>query len=211
MKEVILYHGSRHGITGEIAPVSRKNCDFSAGFYMGENEMQTAGLVSSEKDTAVIYRLKLSITDDLDVLYLKDEDWLYAVLAGRDRIPEFSRLKIAGYWREKLNSCDLVIGKIADDQMNMAMRRFRENALTDTGLYACLSRVSFGNQYAAKTKKACESIEILEANPIRASKYSGIEKYAAKKYQESRNIVREEQQKHLRDGLFLSEIIRREE
>lgn len=32
---VILYHGSKSGIHGSIAPVSRKQCDFGKGFYMG--------------------------------------------------------------------------------------------------------------------------------------------------------------------------------
>lgn len=32
---VTLYHGSKSGIKGNIAPVSRNRCDFGQGFYMG--------------------------------------------------------------------------------------------------------------------------------------------------------------------------------
>ncbi len=32
---VTLYHGSKSGIRGAIAPISRKRCDFGKGFYMG--------------------------------------------------------------------------------------------------------------------------------------------------------------------------------
>lgn len=32
---IILYHGSKSGIKGRIAPISREKCDFGAGFYMG--------------------------------------------------------------------------------------------------------------------------------------------------------------------------------
>ena len=31
---VLLYHGSKSGIEGDIAPLSRKQCDFGEGFYM---------------------------------------------------------------------------------------------------------------------------------------------------------------------------------
>ena len=32
---ITLYHGSKSGICGKIAPKSRKHCDFGTGFYMG--------------------------------------------------------------------------------------------------------------------------------------------------------------------------------
>lgn len=32
---ILLYHGSKRGLEGCIAPKSRKHCDFGAGFYMG--------------------------------------------------------------------------------------------------------------------------------------------------------------------------------
>lgn len=33
---MILYHGSKSGIKGDIAPNSRDACDFGQGFYMGD-------------------------------------------------------------------------------------------------------------------------------------------------------------------------------
>lgn len=33
---MILYHGSKSGIKGDIAPNSRDACDFRQGFYMGD-------------------------------------------------------------------------------------------------------------------------------------------------------------------------------
>ena len=38
--DLILYHGSKNGITGEIAPIGRKETDFGRGFYMGTDVMQ---------------------------------------------------------------------------------------------------------------------------------------------------------------------------
>lgn len=34
-ESLILYHGSKSGIKGPIAPISRDRCDFGKGFYMG--------------------------------------------------------------------------------------------------------------------------------------------------------------------------------
>ena len=34
-ERIILYHGSKSGIKGPIAPISRERCDFGKGFYMG--------------------------------------------------------------------------------------------------------------------------------------------------------------------------------
>ena len=34
-KRMILFHGSKSGIKGPIAPISRERCDFGKGFYMG--------------------------------------------------------------------------------------------------------------------------------------------------------------------------------
>lgn len=37
---VTLYHGSKSGIRGKIAPISRERCDFGKGFYMGTDRIQ---------------------------------------------------------------------------------------------------------------------------------------------------------------------------
>ena len=35
-KENILYHSSKDGLIGKIAPISRSRCDFGAGFYTAQ-------------------------------------------------------------------------------------------------------------------------------------------------------------------------------
>ena len=42
---MILFHGSKFGISGTIAPISRSRCDFGAGFYMGTEPLQPLTLV----------------------------------------------------------------------------------------------------------------------------------------------------------------------
>lgn len=55
---ITLYHGSKSGIKGEIAPLSREKCDFGKGFYMGTEETQPLTLICNY-DNASSIRLNL--------------------------------------------------------------------------------------------------------------------------------------------------------
>ena len=44
---VRLFHGSRAGISGKIAPINRPECDFGKGFYLGTESSQPLTLISS--------------------------------------------------------------------------------------------------------------------------------------------------------------------
>ena len=46
-----LYHGSKNGITGPIAPSSRDACDFGRGFYMGDFQQQPLTLICRSEDS----------------------------------------------------------------------------------------------------------------------------------------------------------------
>ena len=50
---MILYHGSRHGINGPIAPLSRDRCDFGRGFYLGTNPLQPLTLICDFPDARI--------------------------------------------------------------------------------------------------------------------------------------------------------------
>ena len=59
---VTLYHGSKSGIRGAIAPVSRDRCDFGKGFYMGTDRTQPLTLICNYPD-AKIYTLSVDLSD----------------------------------------------------------------------------------------------------------------------------------------------------
>ena len=152
MKDIILYHGSRGGIDGKIAPISRAKTDFGKGFYLGTNKNQAKGLVSNEKD-AVIYTMKLKLSEIPEdrILTLSGQDWLYTVLVNRQRWEKFNELAISQTYIDLVNNYDVIIGPIADDRMNNSVESFIANALTDEGLEACLKAVNYGQQYVLKT------------------------------------------------------------
>lgn len=55
---VTLYHGSKSGIKGNIAPISRNRCDFGQGFYMGTDRTQPLTLICNYEN-AKLYTLKI--------------------------------------------------------------------------------------------------------------------------------------------------------
>lgn len=208
MDDIILYHGSRGGIDGEIKPISRVRCDFGNGFYMGENEEQAKGLIV-EDSSPILYtvKLKLSEISESCILRLNENDWIYAVLANRKRIKDFNKLHIADYWINELSKYDIVIGPIADDRMNEAMQRFSDYTLSDEGLNACLRYVNYGNQYVAKTEFACSKIEIISERAIIEDELDAVRKYSYEKRIEGRDIVSKMTIEYRNKGQYLDEIL----
>ena len=110
MKDMIVYHGSRGGIEGEIRPSSRARCDFGRGFYMGTNQDQAKGLVVSDS-SPYFYRMKVHLSDVPEdrILRLNGKEWLYTVLACRKTVKQFEKLPVVKECLERLSRCDFVI------------------------------------------------------------------------------------------------------
>ena len=60
-ERVTLYHGSKSGIRGAIAPMSRERCDFGKGFYMGTDRTQPLTLICNYPN-AKIYTLCVDLS-----------------------------------------------------------------------------------------------------------------------------------------------------
>jgi len=208
-KDIILYHGSRGGLEGDISvEFSRKYRDFGKGFYMGENKYQAAGLVIDDA-VPVLYKLKLNLSEvpNDKILCLDGKDWVYTILANRNRVPEFSKLKIAKRAQKRQDRYDLVVGLIADDRMVDAMYNFENGYLTDKGIYHCLSSVKYGKQYVAKTEFACSKIEILEEKALFGREAEEIRGYKIRMRDEGENAVKEAMRMYRREGHYLDELI----
>ena len=92
---VTLYHGSKAGIRGAIAPISRERCDFGKGFYMGTDRMQPLTLICNYPD-ARLYTLSVDLSG-LKILDMEvGLDWaclLYTSLISAPR----NRMQIHRY------------------------------------------------------------------------------------------------------------------
>ena len=80
---VLLYHGSKSGIVGEIAPKSREMCDFGRGFYMGTDPGQPLTLICDfEKSKFYIVSIDVRALDTVEIK--ADLDWVMLVAFHRE-------------------------------------------------------------------------------------------------------------------------------
>ncbi len=158
---VTLYHGSKSGIHGTIAPISRGRCDFGKGFYMGTDRTQPLTLICNYPD-AKIYTLSVDLSD-LKILDVEvGLDWALLVAYNRGKMESVRHSAIYKRFANLCKDCDMVIGYIADDRMFVVLDRFFNGEITDMALVHSLSALKLGKQYVALTEKACEKIKILD-------------------------------------------------
>ena len=178
---------------------------------MGENPSQVKGLVFNESE-AKFYELEVDLSDipKEKKLVLSGEKWMYTVLSCRDKIKEFSELRVAQEIREKISNYDVIAGPIADDRMNEAIRRFEQNGLTDVALKHCLEYVQYGNQIVAKTAEVCSHIKILCERELTRQERNDSSLYAEKMRNQGYDIVDQMALRYNREGRFCGEIIQAE-
>lgn len=92
-QKVTLYHGSKSGIQGAIAPISRNRCDFGKGFYMGTERIQPLTLICNYPK-AKIYTVSLDLSG-LKILDLEvGIDWALFVAFHRGKMEPVKGSKI---------------------------------------------------------------------------------------------------------------------
>lgn len=152
---VTLYHGSKSGIHGMIAPVSRERCDFGKGFYMGTDRTQPLTLICNYPD-AKIYTLSVNLSD-LEILDVEvGLDWALLIAYNRGKLESVKYSAVYDRFANISSGCDMMIGYIANDRMFVVLDRFFNGEITDRALVNCLSTLKPGKQYVALTEKACK-------------------------------------------------------
>ena len=203
---VLLYHGSKSGIEGDIAPKSRKQCDFGKGFYMGTEPSQALTLIC-DYESAKFYIVSISV-DNLAVLDVPaDLEWAMIVAYHRGRMEKIKGTPFYSKYQEMAKDKDLIIGSIANDRMFFVIDNFFIGNITDAALINCLSALELGKQYVAVTQKGCDAIRIEKEIPI-----SYLEKLFMKEVSEANRVkgsslANDICRNYRREGLFFDEIL----
>lgn len=156
---ILLYHGSKSGIVGDIAPKSREMCDFGKGFYMGTEPGQPLTLIC-DFDKSKFYIVSID-TKALDTVEIKaDLDWAMLVAFHRGRMDKIKGTSFYEKYCRIDAGKDLVIGSIANDRMFYVLDNFFMGNITDMALVNSLSALKLGKQYVATTEKACAAVRI---------------------------------------------------
>lgn len=203
---VTLYHGSKSGINGVIAPISRKHCDFGKGFYMGTDRAQPLTLICNYPN-AKIYTLTADLSS-LNIINLEiDIDWALLIAYNRGKMDSIKNTNIYNRFANFCNDCDIIIGYIANDRMFVVLDRFFNGEITDLALIHSLSALKLGKQYAALSKKACEKIKIVDEQIISEKKRIILKQDSEENRRKGISLADEICRKYRREGKFFDEII----
>lgn len=204
---VTLYHGSKSGIHGAIAPISRRHCDFGKGFYMGTDRTQPLTLICNYPQ-AKLYTLNVNLTS-LKILDVEvGLDWALLVAYNRGKMDAMKGSPIYEHFTSLSKEFDIIIGYIADDRMFVVLDRFFNGEITDLALINSLSALKLGRQYAALTKKACANIEITDEQEISEADREKLKRES--EINRSKGIMAADEicRKHRRDGRYFDEILK---
>ena len=206
---VRLYHGSKKGIDGDIAPISRAECDFGSGFYMGTAPLQPLTLVCNEEKP-------MFYTVDLDLRGLKvltvdiGMDWAMLIAYYRKEMEKAKGTAIYEKYAKMADGYDVIVGYIANDRMYTELSRFFNRTLTDVALINCLSALDLGKQYVAVSEKACKQIKIVGEQPISYLELAMLKDMSVTRRKEGVALAEEIEVKYRREGKFFDEILRGE-
>ncbi len=208
-ESLIAFHGSKKGITGTIAPISRFSCDFGKGFYLGMDPKQPLTLICDE-DKPIIYTMKLNL-EGLKVLNIDiGLEWAMLVAYFRGYMEEAKGSEIYKKYSTMSEGYDVIIGCIADDRMYRVMKNFFEKEITDAALIHSLSALDLGHQYVCKTQKACDRIEIINKRELSELELSLIRDKSNIRREQGISLTEEALIKYRREGKYFDEILRGE-
>lgn len=206
---LILYHGSKGGLKGDIEPRSRIHCDFGRGFYMGETFLQPLTLICNNDD-AIFYILDVDLSG-LKVLEIDiDLDWALLVAYHRGKMEGYENSELFKKYQNMTRGYDMVIGYIANDRMFYVLEQFFEGQITDQALIQSLSALKLGRQYVALTEKACSQINVIDKIQLSKQERQYLVEKSYQQREEGINLANDICKKNRRAGLFFDEILSKE-
>lgn len=204
---ITLYHGSKSGIQGNIAPKSRDKCDFGRGFYMGTDPRQPLTLICNYPK-AKLYTLSIDLSDlkiiDIEV----GLDWALLVAYNRGKMESIKGTPLYNQYAGWTEECDMLIGYIANDRMFVVLDRFFNGEITELALIHSLSALKLGKQYVALTEKACEHIKIIKVQDISEEEKKILKYESEKNRSEGIALAEKVCRQYRREGRFFDEILK---
>lgn len=203
----IVYHGSRNGLKGKIAPVSRNKCDFGPGFYTGTDPFQPLTLICDEPKPT-IYALEFNPAE-VNVLHVKmGLEWALLIAYYRGYMDSIKGSKLYGKYAHLTEGYDVVEGFIANDRMYQTLTDFFNRAVTDTVMIKSLSALKLGTQYVAVTQKGCNAFTIVKEQVLSPLELLALKEKSIQNRKHGIALAEEMRDKYRRQGKFFDEILR---
>ncbi len=203
---ILLYHGSKKGLVGDIAPISREKCDFGKGFYMGTTPEQPLTLICDFEESR-FYVVSIDVKELATIEIPADINWAMTVAYNRGKMEKIKSSKFYDKYSTMTSGKDLAIGSIANDRMFFVLDNFFLENITDIALINSLSALQFGKQYVALTKKACRAIKIEKEIELSFFEKKVLRKVSENNRQKGIELANEICKAHRREGKFFDEIL----
>lgn len=203
---IILFHGSKSGIRGKIAPISREKCDFGAGFYMGTEPMQPLTLICDfEKSRFYIVSIQLDGLAKLEIP--ADLEWAMIIAYNRGKMESIKGTDVYEKYRHICENKDILIGSIANDRMFFVLDNFFQGNITTLALIKSLSALQLGRQYVAVTQQGCDAVRIEKEIPISYLERRFLQDISEENRTKGISMANDICRNYRREGLFFDEIM----
>ena len=203
---ILLYHGSKSGIVGGIAPKSRKQCDFGKGFYMGTDPNQPLTLICDYEESK--FYIVSICTDALKSLEVNtDIDWAMLVAYNRGKMEKIKDTDLYNKYRDMMTDKDLIIGSIANDRMFYVIDNFFVGNVTDVALVNSLSALQLGRQYVTVSQKGCDAVRIEKEIPLSYLERLVMKEVADENRAKGISLANDICKNYRREGKFFDEIL----
>lgn len=163
-----LYHGSKSGLVGDIAPTSRWSCDFGRGFYMGTDAHQPQTLICRQ-ETPKFYAVEFDLSDLTVRTFEPDLLWALFVAYNRGEMSAYAETPLCRRLGSLAAGTDVFVGRIANDRIFYAAQSFFRNVITLETLSEVLKAVNLGEQYCAISAKACRRVRVVSEKSLSAA------------------------------------------
>ena len=205
-ERLILYHGSKSGIVGDIAPLSREKCDFGKGFYMGTEAEQPLTLIC-DYERSVFYIMSVDLSDLKVHTVPPDLEWAMLAAYYRGKMEKIRGSRLYNKYAGMLRDCDVAVGSIADDRMFYVLDNFFLGNITDAALVNSLSALQLGQQYVCLTQKACDHVRIEKEIPLSDLERQCLRDVSEKSRERGVTLANQICKEHRREGRFFDEIL----
>lgn len=203
---IILFHGSKSGIRGKIAPISREKCDFGAGFYMGTEPMHPLTLICDfKKSKFYIVSIKLNGLAKLEIP--ADLEWAMIIAYNRGKMESIKGTDVYEKYRHICENKDILIGSIANDRMFFVLDNFFQGNITNLALIKSLSALQLGKQYVAVTQQGCDAVRIEKEIPISYLERRFLQDISEENRTKGISMANDICRNYRREGLFFDEIM----
>ena len=203
---IILYHGSKSGISGHIEPRSRQQCDFGKGFYMGTEPGQALTLIC-DYEKSKFYIVSIDPTELTHLEVPANIDWAMLVAYHRGRMEKAIGTPFYNKYQSMVAEKDLIIGNIANDRMFYVIDNFFIGNITDAALVNSLSALQLGKQYVAVTQKGCDAVKIECEVPLSHLERMYMKDISSENRAKGVSLANNICKNYRREGMFFDEIL----